>query len=53
VEWAAERGYATLAIDRVGCGASSKPPGRQSTLAAQARVLHDIVTAACGGGLAG
>jgi pimeloyl-ACP methyl ester carboxylesterase len=51
LEWATERGYATLAIDRVGCGASSKPPGRQSTLAAQARVLHDIVTAARGGAL--
>jgi hypothetical protein len=29
VEWATERGYATLAIDRVGCGAGQLPgPGR-------------------------
>jgi pimeloyl-ACP methyl ester carboxylesterase len=53
VGWDARSGYATLAIDRIGCGASSKPLARQSTLTAQARVQHDIVTAGRAGALGG
>lgn len=43
VSWAAERGIATLAIDRIGCGHSSRPPGVEVTVAAQAGALAQIV----------
>jgi pimeloyl-ACP methyl ester carboxylesterase len=46
VEFAAERGCATLAIDRIGCGVSSRPPGRQTTIAAQASIVSQLVAAA-------
>lgn len=46
VEWAATRGIATLAIDRVGSGQSSRPPGTEATVSAQADLLGEIVGAA-------
>jgi pimeloyl-ACP methyl ester carboxylesterase len=53
VRWAAERGLATLAIDRVGSGASTRPPGTENTVSAQAEVLHQIVRAARAGEVGG
>lgn len=53
VEHCRRTGHATLAIDRVGSGASSRPPGRLNSTYAQADALHQIVTAARDGGLAG
>ncbi|MGI5229471.1 alpha/beta hydrolase [Actinoallomurus sp. CA-142502] len=53
VEYCRRSGHATLAIDRVGSGASSRPPGRLNTAAAQADALREIVTAARDGSLAG
>jgi pimeloyl-ACP methyl ester carboxylesterase len=46
VTWAKEHGLATLAIDRVGSGWSSHPPGLDNTIAAQSAVLELIVRAA-------
>jgi pimeloyl-ACP methyl ester carboxylesterase len=46
VAWAAERGIATLNIDRIGCGHSSRPPGAEVTLTAQAQTLAQIIDAA-------
>jgi pimeloyl-ACP methyl ester carboxylesterase len=48
-EWAAAHGAATLAIDRIGTGSSSKPPGVENTVAAQARLLSQIVAQARAG----
>lgn len=42
-EWAAARGIATLSIDRIGCGLSSRPPGLETTVHAQADVLRRVV----------
>jgi pimeloyl-ACP methyl ester carboxylesterase len=42
VAWAAKEGAATLALDRIGSGASSKPPGMDNTVAAQAELLSEI-----------
>jgi pimeloyl-ACP methyl ester carboxylesterase len=53
VEYCRRTGHATLAIDRVGSGASSRPPGRLNSVHSQADALHQIVTAARDGGLAG
>jgi pimeloyl-ACP methyl ester carboxylesterase len=53
VELCRRTGHATLAIDRVGSGVSSRPPGRLNSGHTQAGVLHQIVTAARDGGLAG
>jgi pimeloyl-ACP methyl ester carboxylesterase len=53
VEYCRRAGHATLAIDRVGSGASSRPPGRLNSTHAQADALHQIVTAARDGSLAG
>jgi pimeloyl-ACP methyl ester carboxylesterase len=53
VEYCRRTGHATLAIDRVGSGVSSRPPGRLNTVRSQADALHQIVTAARDGGLAG
>ena len=39
-------GYATLAIDQLGVGRSSHPPGDLVSLRAMATALHDVVTAA-------
>lgn len=49
VSWAAERGIATLNIDRVGCGHSSRPPGADVTVAAQAHALAQVIDAVRGG----
>jgi pimeloyl-ACP methyl ester carboxylesterase len=49
VEWAAARGIATLTIDRIGCGASSKPPSDLNTIAAQAQILSQIAAQARSG----
>lgn len=46
VEWATARGVATINIDRVGSGLSTRPPGRENTVAAQAQNLSQIVAAA-------
>jgi pimeloyl-ACP methyl ester carboxylesterase len=45
VQWAQDRGYATLMIDRIGNGTSSHPPGAENTIEGQAEVLHQIVAA--------
>jgi pimeloyl-ACP methyl ester carboxylesterase len=50
VSWAAEHGIATLNIDRVGCGFSSRPAGAEVTIAAQAHVLAGVVAAVRAGG---
>lgn len=43
--WAALRaGYAVLAVDRLGQGASSRPPSALDTFAAQAATLHAVAT---------
>ncbi|WP_330230038.1 alpha/beta hydrolase [Nocardia sp. NBC_00508] len=36
-------GYATLVVDRLGNGASTRPPSTQVTASVSARALHDIV----------
>ncbi len=38
-------GYATLALDRIGVGASSRPPGAEVTTAASAHVCHQVIRA--------
>jgi len=38
-------GYATLNIDRIGIGASSRPPAEQVTIQANAFVVHQLVQA--------
>jgi pimeloyl-ACP methyl ester carboxylesterase len=43
VEWCAERGIATLNIDRIGCGSSTRPPADEVDLDAQASVLVRLV----------
>ncbi|MDH6244009.1 alpha/beta fold hydrolase [Mycobacterium sp. OTB74] len=43
VEWAAQRGIATLNIDRIGCGHSSYPPGAEIDVAAHVHTLSQIV----------
>jgi pimeloyl-ACP methyl ester carboxylesterase len=53
VEHCRRTGHATLAIDRVGSGASSRPPGRLNSARSQAGVLRQIVSAARDGSLAG
>jgi pimeloyl-ACP methyl ester carboxylesterase len=45
VEWAAQRGIATLNIDRIGCGHSSYPPGSEIDLASHAHTLDQIISA--------
>jgi pimeloyl-ACP methyl ester carboxylesterase len=50
VSWAAERGIATLNIDRIGCGFSSRPPGAEVTIPAQAHVLAGVVATVRSGG---
>jgi pimeloyl-ACP methyl ester carboxylesterase len=52
VEYCRRAGHATLAIDRIGSGASSRPPGRLNTVRAQADIVHQVVTAARDGRLA-
>jgi pimeloyl-ACP methyl ester carboxylesterase len=43
VDWAAANGIATIAIDRIGCGASSKPPGREVSVLAQVEPLRKLL----------
>jgi pimeloyl-ACP methyl ester carboxylesterase len=43
VEWASQRGIATLNIDRIGCGHSSYPPGAEIDVAAHVHTLRQIV----------
>jgi pimeloyl-ACP methyl ester carboxylesterase len=38
-------GYATFAIDRIGSGRSSRPPGLSVTIDVNASVVHQVVTA--------
>lgn len=40
-----DAGYATLAVDRLGTGASSKPPSVTLTATAQAAAVHEVVQA--------
>ena len=45
-DWArtlAERGVASVVVDRIGYGRSGRPPGTQSCIGAQADVAHQIV----------
>ncbi|MGH3998509.1 MAG: alpha/beta fold hydrolase [Pseudonocardiaceae bacterium] len=42
---AAKAGYATLAIDRIGAGASTHPPSTLVTIDSNATSLHDVVQA--------
>src|SRR6266542_2068842 len=46
VSWATARGVATLNIDRVGSGMSSKPAGAENTVATQSHLLSQIVAEA-------
>jgi pimeloyl-ACP methyl ester carboxylesterase len=43
VQWAYDRGLATLNIDRLGCGESSHPPGKALTVPAQAEAVRQMV----------
>ena len=43
-------GYAVLALDRIGTGASSRPPAREVTAASNTAVLHQVVQALRTGG---
>lgn len=52
VSWAAEHGIATLNLDRVGCGHSSRPPGNEVTVGAQADGIAAIITALRAGQIA-
>ena len=45
VRAATAAGYATLAIDRPGTGASGRPPAAEATATSEALALHQIVTA--------
>lgn len=45
VDAAIADGYATFAVDRLGVGASDKPPADKVTLSAQAYVTHQLVSA--------
>jgi pimeloyl-ACP methyl ester carboxylesterase len=45
VRAATAAGYATLAIDRLGTGASGRPPAAEVTAASEALALHQVVTA--------
>ena len=53
VRWARERGFATLAIDQLGAGQSSRPQGEKVTNHAIAEALHGVVQAARSSGIAG
>jgi pimeloyl-ACP methyl ester carboxylesterase len=49
VAWAKDHGIATLNLDRIGCGQSTRPPGAETTIEAQASTLHQIIDAAKAG----
>lgn len=42
---AGKQGYATLAIDRIGCGLSTRPHSSRVDLDSNAHIVHQIVTA--------
>jgi pimeloyl-ACP methyl ester carboxylesterase len=45
VEWCAQRGVATLNVDRIGCGSSVRPPASEVTVDAQAHALVQVAEA--------
>ncbi|MFV8053043.1 alpha/beta hydrolase [Mycobacterium sp. 48b] len=45
VTWATARGIATLNLDRIGCGHSSRPPGAEVTVSAQADGIAQVIDA--------
>jgi pimeloyl-ACP methyl ester carboxylesterase len=47
----AQRGYATLAVDRIGCGRSTRPHSSKVDLDTNAYIVHQIVGALRGGDL--
>lgn len=51
VEYMATRGYATLAIDRIGCGRSTRPHSSRVDLDSNAHIVHQIVGALRAGGV--
>jgi pimeloyl-ACP methyl ester carboxylesterase len=53
VRWAERHGIATLAIDQLGAGESSRPPADKVTFQKVAEALHGVVQAARGAGVAG
>jgi pimeloyl-ACP methyl ester carboxylesterase len=53
VSAALDAGFATLAIDRIGSGKSSHPPGATVTLESNAYVVHQVVQALRAGQVAG
>jgi pimeloyl-ACP methyl ester carboxylesterase len=53
VNYALAAGYATLAVDRLGTGLSTRPSSGQDTLSAGAGALHDVITHLRHGGIAG
>lgn len=46
-----EAGYAVFALDRLGYGASTRPPAAAVTLDVQAEVAHQVITTLRGGGV--
>ena len=52
-EDALDAGYATFNVDRIGSGASSRPPADQVTLDVNAYVLHQVTVALRAGALGG
>lgn len=53
VTWAADRGIATLNLDRVGCGHSSRPPGMEVTVGAQGDGIAQVIGAIRNGQITG
>jgi pimeloyl-ACP methyl ester carboxylesterase len=53
VRWAEERGITTLAIDQLGVGESTRPPGEKVTNQKLAEALHGLVQTARSSGIAG
>jgi pimeloyl-ACP methyl ester carboxylesterase len=53
VQWAQEQGLATLNIDRLGNGDSSRGPGKDMGMEQQAEALRQIIVQAKAGGIAG
>lgn len=47
----AHRGFGVIAVDRVGYGASTRPPGDSLGFATQAQQLHEVIGALRGGAL--
>src|ERR1700689_5213927 len=44
VRWATRAGYVTLALDRIGSGASDRPPANEVTFPANAYVVHQVAS---------